>query len=111
MTLAMLSPNLGRVLLGSSKNWARGCSNDDKVKEVEMDLPPIGHTLRKEWGNTTRMAMDWNPQGRRKGGRPKQSWRRTVIKELENIGRTLAKNRVRWKAMVEALCLSRGKED
>jgi len=52
-----------------------------------------------------------------KQGRPKQSWRRTVIKELESIGKTwaetekIAMNRVRWKAMVEALCLTRGKED
>ena len=39
-----------------------------------------------------------------------------MIKELENTGRTwgemkrIANNRIRWKAMVEALCLSRGKE-
>jgi len=38
-------------------------------------------------------------------------------KELESIGKTwgeaekIAINRVRWKAMVEALCLPRGKED
>ena len=50
--------------------------------------------------------MEWNPQGRRKRGRQKQSWRRTVIKELENIGRTwgeakqMTDNRVRWRAMV-----------
>ena len=58
--------------------------------------------------------MEWNPQGRRSRGRTKQSWRRTVSKELENIGRTwgeaklLANNKIRWKAMVEALCLSGG---
>ena len=74
----------------------------------------IGHTLRKERENTTRMAMDWNPQGKRKRGRPKQSWRRTVI--TENTERTwgevkrIENNRVRWKAMVEALYLSRGKD-
>jgi len=39
-----------------------------------------------------------------------------VIKELENIRKTwkkaekIAKNRVQWRAMVEALCLTRGKE-
>jgi len=50
----------------------------------------IGHTLRKEKENTTRIAMKWNPQGKRKEGRPKQSWRRTVIKSwraLESDGR------------------------
>ena len=54
--------------------------------------------------------------GKRKRGRPKQSWRPRVIKELENIGRMwgemkrIANNRVRWKAMLEALCLLTGKE-
>ena len=77
----------------------------------------IGHTLTGRRGkNTTRMAMDWNPQSKRKRGRPKQSWRRTVIKKLESTGRTwgeakrIANNRERWKAMVEALYLSRGEE-
>ena len=73
--------------------------------------------MRKEKDNTTRITMKWNPQGKRKQGRSKQSWRRTVIKELESIGKTwgeaekIAINRVRWKTMVEALCPTKGKED
>ena len=73
--------------------------------------------MRKEKDNTTRITIKWNPQGKRKQGRSKQSWRRTVIKELQSIGKTwgeaekIAINRVRQKAMVEALCLTRGKED
>ena len=41
----------------------------------------------------------------------------TVTKELENIeitwgeAKQLANNRVWWRAMIEALCLSMGKED
>ena len=35
----------------------------------------IGHTLRKTERSIERHALDWNPQGARKGGRPKQSWR------------------------------------
>ena len=40
-----------------------------------------------------------------------------MTKELENIGRTwgeakmIANNRVRWRAVVVAACLSSGKED
>ena len=33
----------------------------------------IGHTLRKSNTNVTRQALDWNPQGHRKRGRPKLS--------------------------------------
>ena len=97
------------------KNWTGRCANHDKTKKVEMDWPYLEPEKEKE--NTTRIAMKWNPQGKRKQGRPKQSWRRTVIKELESIGKTwgeaekIAINRVRWKAMLEPLCLRRGKED
>nr|KAG5711937.1 hypothetical protein BaRGS_026378 [Batillaria attramentaria] len=39
----------------------------------------VGHTLRKEPCNITRQALEWNPQGKRKRGRPKQTWRRTEL--------------------------------
>ena len=67
---------------------AGGCRNHrDKAQEVEMDWP---YRQRKVPNNTTRMAMEWNPQGRRSRGRRKQSWRPMVTKDLEidNIGRT-----------------------
>lgn len=52
----------------------------------------------------------------RQKGKLKQSWRRTVTKEPDNIGKTrneaeIASNRARCRAMVEALRLMRGKED
>ena len=34
----------------------------------------IGHTLLKPATNTTRQALSWNPQGKRKVGRPRQTW-------------------------------------
>ncbi|PIK43013.1 hypothetical protein BSL78_20130 [Apostichopus japonicus] len=40
----------------------------------------IGHIMRKETGNHARVAMEWAPEGRRKVGRPKTTWRRTAIK-------------------------------
>jgi hypothetical protein len=42
----------------------------------------IGHTLRKANNNITKQALEWNPQGKRKRGRPKNSWRRGTISEL-----------------------------
>ena len=38
----------------------------------------IGHILRKPANNITRQALRWNPQGKRKRGRPRNSWRRGV---------------------------------
>nr|KAG5688911.1 hypothetical protein BaRGS_009752 [Batillaria attramentaria] len=44
----------------------------------------IGHTLRKPASSTTRQALTWNPQGKRKRGRPRNSWRRDTEAELFN---------------------------
>ncbi len=33
----------------------------------------IGHTLRKDQFNVTRHALDWNPEGQRKRGRPQNT--------------------------------------
>jgi hypothetical protein len=41
----------------------------------------VGHTLRKDDGEIPKAALQWNPPGSRKRGRPKNSWRRSVIKE------------------------------
>jgi hypothetical protein len=35
----------------------------------------IGHTIRKDENAVERIALDWNPQGTRKRGRPKKTWR------------------------------------
>ena len=70
----------------------------------------IGHTLRKSASNVTRQALDWNPQGKRKVGRPKQTWRRSIDAEVKAAGMTWAElrrispNRVRWRGVVAALC-------
>nr|KAG5708273.1 hypothetical protein BaRGS_021207 [Batillaria attramentaria] len=45
----------------------------------------IGHTLRKPTSNVTRQSLDWNPQGKRKVGRPKQTWRRRFGDDLNCI--------------------------
>ncbi len=41
----------------------------------------IGHTLRKPSTSITRQALTWNPQGKRKRGRPKNTWRRDLEAE------------------------------
>jgi hypothetical protein len=68
----------------------------------------IGHTLRKEDGKIPKAALlwNWNPQESRKRGRPKNSWRRLVIKEAGrswNELRVLATDRQKWKELVHNL--------
>jgi hypothetical protein len=54
--------------------------------------------------------LEWKPQGKRRRGRPENTWRRTMLEEAKEINKTWveikaeAKNRVRWKTLVEALC-------
>ena len=73
--------------------------------------------MRKEPGNITRQALEWNPQGKRKRGRPKQTWRRSLQSELKASGLTWeetkrnARDRRKWRDVVEALCFSRSEED
>ena len=61
----------------------------------------IGHTLRKPEASTTRQALTWNPQGKRKRGRPRNSWRQDTEAEMKEQGinwtgpMRLAQNRVR----------------
>jgi len=67
----------------------------------------IGHTLRKEDGEIPKAALLWNPQGNRKRGRPRNSWKRSVIKEAcrsWNELRFLAADRQKWKGLIDKLC-------
>jgi hypothetical protein len=67
----------------------------------------IGHTLRKEEGEIPKASLLLNPQGSRKRGRPKKSWRRSVMKEAGrswNELRFLAAERQKWKELIDNLC-------
>ena len=69
----------------------------------------VGHTLRKKSTNLTSQAFGWNPQGKRKCGRPKQTWRKNVLDELMTVELTWqtanrdAKDRKKWRTTVESL--------
>ena len=78
----------------------------------------IGHVLRKPRNHHCMIALTWHPDGRRKVGRPKTTWRRTVEKERNelrwktwNVARGHASDRKQWKMSVEALCATGHEED
>ena len=103
--------------------WPQIISNSDLHSRCQEELIDvqikrrkwkwIGHTLRKEAGDVTRQALDWNPQGSRRKGRPKISWRRTIQYEVRHSGKCwkelklLATDRDKWRQFVEALCSTR----
>ena len=79
--------------------------------EFKSHLPFAGiirSSLRKPTDDITRQALEWNPQGKRSRGRPKN----TVLEEAKGVKKTwveikcIAKNRVQWRNLVDALCSS-----
>ena len=71
----------------------------------------LGHVLRKR-GSAMAVSLGWEPEGRRRPGRPKQTWRRVMLKKLKTTGirswneaAELAKDRERWKQKGDMLCL------
>ena len=98
--------------------WTRTNQEQISVQIKRRKWRWIGHTLRKQPENITRQALfDWNPQGERKRGRPKMTWRRTITDELKIIPMSWeetkrnARDRKKWKATVEALCSTRSQEE
>ena len=102
--------------------WPQKISNEDLWKNTN-ETPIlyqirhrkwgwIGHTLRKPKNNITRQALLWNPQGKRKRGRPRNTWRRDTIAEVETAGYTwkhlemVAQNKTRWRHLLSGLCSS-----
>ena len=67
----------------------------------------LGHFLRMSPNRITRVAPRWTPQRKRKQGRPKATWRRTVEKEIKTMGlarveaEMAALNRIGWGQRVE----------
>ena len=103
--------------------WPRTISNLDLHAKTQSEaiqtaikkrrLRWLGHVLRMSPNRITRVALRWTPQGKRKQGRPKATWRRTVEKEIKAMGLTwgeaemAALDRIGWRQRVEASCSAR----
>jgi replicative superfamily II helicase len=107
--------------------WTNKITNKEllritKQKPIEFQIKIrkwnwIGHTLRKEAGAIEKTALDWNPQGYRRRGRPKRTWRRTTEDEIRNTGRSwnevkgIAGDGNAWKVFMDVLCSTRSKRN
>ena len=105
--------------------WPRYISNEDLLEQCQQETMEtiiirrrwrwIGHVLRKEQDAIPRVAVQLRPEGHRKRGRPKTTWRRTVEAEAAAMGqswgtlRMLAQDREQWKEFVAAL-IAHGKK-
>ena len=101
--------SLSQKTISNRDLWQRTGQEPVHVSIKRRRWKWIGHTLRKEH-SIARSALDWNPEGKRKRGRPKNTWRRGLQSDLDNSGMTWgeakqrAKNRTRWRTAVDALC-------
>ena len=100
--------------------WPDQITNNElwkRTKQQRIDLQIrkhkwgwLGHTMRKPMNDITRQALEWSPQGKRSRGRPKNTWRRPVLEGAKGVKKTrakikcVAKNRVRWRNLVDVLC-------
>ena len=77
----------------------------------------LGHVLRKPPSSIPRIALKWTPDGKRPKGRPRETWRRTIEREMKENGWTWgqlqkqAGDRTRWRALVAALYANEHEED
>ena len=84
---------LGRIF---KIRWQERITNKEVLKMAEIENLSedvrrrrwkfIGHIMRKEPNNDCRTALTWAPEGRRKRGRPRTTWRRTAEGVREKAG-------------------------
>jgi hypothetical protein len=107
--------------------WMNKISNKDlhnitNTKDMETLLIQkrwrwLGHVLRKPSEDMTKVVLRWTPEGKRKRGRPKTTWRRTTENEIKERGYTWGtierkvNNREEWRKLVLALCAMRHSKD
>ena len=93
--------------------WERTSQNPVEEDITRRRWGWLGHTLRKPATNITHQALTWNPQGKRNRGRPKNTWRRDLQKDVQATGMgwrqlvATAQNRGRWRTVVDGLSSQR----
>ena len=80
-----------------------------KIKERRWRY--VGHVLRRDNQRITKQAIQWETTGKRKRGRPRETLKRTLIRETELAGfesleeiEKLAQDRDSWRGILRALC-------
>jgi len=81
----------------------------DIIAEQRMRM--AGHVMRLPLERPAKTVITWVPtEGNRVRGRPRETWRRTFLKELEHVGVTweecdsVAADRSRWRQIAAARC-------
>ena len=100
--------------------WPNKISNTELYERTGMEMISVmikrrrwrwlGHVQRMPPSNIPKVALRWTADGRRSRGRPKETWRRSIEREMRHHGlnwdtaRHQAEDRKKWRSLVEALC-------
>ncbi|VDP29556.1 unnamed protein product [Schistosoma margrebowiei] len=93
--------------ISNSLLWER---TNQLPAEEERRWEWMGHTLRKSSNCITRQALTWNPEGKRKSGRPKNTLSRIIEADMKRMNNKwkgldrIAQDRVGWRMLVSGLC-------
>ena len=93
--------------------WDRTHQAQIEIEILKRRWGWLGHTLRKPSTNITRQVLMWNPQGKRKRKRPKNTWRLDLEADIKQTGNgwqqleRIAQDRRRWRNVVDGLCFRR----
>ena len=98
--------------------WPDTISNEELLQRTGLEPVSIvikrrrwkwlGHVHRMAPADIPKIALRWTPEGRRTRGRPKETWRRSVEKEMRSHGlnwestRHQAQDRSNWRSLVNA---------
>ena len=105
---------LGRLLeiywpMCLSNEEVRRRANTEAISELvrKRRWPWIEHVLHMDNSYLPQVTLTWAPEGKRKRGKPKETWRRTVEKERMAVGFNswvvaglVPTNRVSWRSMI-----------
>ena len=98
--------------------WPMRVTNEEVRRRANIELTSdvirtrrwrwIGHILRSSPGSNQRTALTWTPaDGRRRRGKPKETWRRTVERERARLGfntwgaaGAAAHDRAGWRSLI-----------
>ena len=106
-TIRIFRSNVVSVLLYGCESW-----------KVATTISRIRYVIRMPSDAILKIALRWTPNaGRRRRGRPKETWRRSFEREMKENGLSwaqvehLARNRGSWRSLVLALCATGHEED
>ena len=99
--------------------WPDILSNTDLWRETNQ-IPVEDEIRRRRWNgmehtlkstsSVTKQALCWNPQGKRKRGRPRNTYRHDFEVDIRKTGQLwsqlerMAQNRYLWRTVVDGLC-------